>query len=167
MSNYEARAKVRCPRCHETFIDTDMREWMDAGHSPEEFHDAMMRLVNAHADTCKPHPPEYTAKMRHGRLRWRLGTWFPATWFVLVAAAYLTGLLGHNALAYGGTLLCAGICLILNALRERTTYSNGYVRGFFAGEHHQPYLIARWLHPGDGVNDPADNEPDRQPEETS
>lgn len=152
--NIEPRARIRCPRCQEVFVDTDMREWMDSGRSPDEFTDAMMRLVNAHADTCRPRPPAYTKKMRHGRMLWRLGVWFPATWFTLVAAAQITGLLDDT---YAGWhLLIAGICMFLAGRREQQTYHNGYVRGYFAGEHHQPYLIARWLHPGDTINDPAD-----------
>lgn len=160
----DARARVRCPQCQETFIDTDMREWMDAGRTPEEFHDAMTRLVNAHADTCKPRPPAYTKKMRRGRFRWRLGTWYPATWFTLVATAQVTGLISTKFAAWN--LLMAAICMFLAGHRERHSYNHGYIRGYFAGEHHQPYLITRWLHPGDGVNDPADP-PDTDGQEQS
>jgi hypothetical protein len=158
-----ARATVVCPNCHEQFIDTDMREWMAAGRTPDEFMDAMQRLTRAHADTCKPKPPPYTPVMRRGRLLWRLGAWFPATWFILLAVAYITGLMGSDLLL-DWTLLLGGICLAMTVLREKTSYANGYARGVFAVQHHQPILSSRWLHPGDGVHDPADAPTEPDPE---
>jgi hypothetical protein len=160
-----ARARITCPQCHETFIDTDMREWMDAGRTPDEFHDAMKRLVNAHNDTCKPRPPAYSKEMRRGRLLWRLGTWFPAGWFTLTGVAYALGVLPLNALL-GWSLMASGLCLFIAANREHYNYRNGYVRGRYSGEYGQPYMLSRWLHPGDGRHDPADQPPQfAEPEE--
>ena len=150
----DMRGHADCPGCGQRVIDITFAEMRKFG-GPEDFMAAATTLMRAHLDTCTPVAPELPDRMRRARRawRWRNGIAFAAIGGV--TAFYLAT--SPNWLEHMYVLpIVAGYALSVYATQHEV-YRAGYLRGLYAGRHHQKPVHVRYLHAADGVKDPSDN----------
>jgi hypothetical protein len=146
------RMRVVCPRCTQPIIDTTAREWEAGGGNADTFAAAVPVLITAHEDTCVPLKPVLTARMRRRRRTWWLAESLPLAILAAVNVQIYT-----EDLMHGWVLTMTLFCLAVAVFFSRfTAYRTGYVRGYHGGATHQPRWSWRYLHPADGIHDPAD-----------
>jgi hypothetical protein len=150
----DMRGHADCPACGQRVIDITYAEMREFG-GPHEFADAVTRLMNAHLDACKPTPPDLPPRMRRARTIWQFRVWF--------ILGVFTSLVGWNLATsehWPEHLYVLGIVITLAVtmlVESHNAYRAGYIRGRFSGQRGQPPISVRYLHPADGVMDPADN----------
>lgn len=150
----DMRGHADCPACGQRVIDISHEDMLEFG-TPDAFAEAVMRLMKAHLDACEPVAPELPPRMRRARQFWQFRVWF--------ILGVFTSLLGWNMATsehWPEHLYVLGIVVTLAVVmlaETRNAYRAGYIRGRFSGTRGQPPVSVRYLHPADGVMDPADN----------